>query len=79
MLYKYLSKDRVDVLQNLKIRFSQPQALNDPFESLPLINLEAPTRELIKKSRRMLRNFGTHCQSMKKPKKTKKNLEISLL
>lgn len=49
MLYKYLSKDRVDVLQNLKIRFSQPQALNDPFESLPLINLEAPTRELIKK------------------------------
>jgi len=35
VLYKYLHPDRVDVLQNLKIRFTQVSALNDPFESLP--------------------------------------------
>jgi len=33
--YKYLSPDRTDVLQNLRIRFTQVSALNDPFESFP--------------------------------------------
>lgn len=37
MFYKYLTKERLDVIENLKIRFSQPGALNDPFESIPLI------------------------------------------
>ena len=32
-LYKYLCPERVDVLQNLRIRFTQVSALNDPFES----------------------------------------------
>jgi hypothetical protein len=32
--YKYLSPERIDVLENLKIRFTQVSALNDPFESL---------------------------------------------
>lgn len=31
-LYKYLSPSRTEVLKNLKIRFTQPSALNDPFE-----------------------------------------------
>jgi hypothetical protein len=33
-LYKYLHPDRVDVVQHLRIRFTQVSALNDPFESL---------------------------------------------
>ena len=33
--YKYLSPERIDVLQNLRIRFTQVSALNDPFESYP--------------------------------------------
>jgi len=33
--YKYFHPDRVDVLENLKIRYTQVSALNDPFESLP--------------------------------------------
>jgi hypothetical protein len=37
VLYKYLSPARIDVLQNLKIRFTQPYALNDPFESALLL------------------------------------------
>lgn len=31
-LYKYVTPERIDVLKNLKIRFTQPSALNDPFE-----------------------------------------------
>lgn len=34
-LYKYLSPDRVDVLRDARIRFTQPNALNDPFELKP--------------------------------------------
>ena len=33
--YKYLSPERLDVLQNLRIRFTQVSGLNDPFESYP--------------------------------------------
>jgi len=40
MYYKYLSPDRFDVMCNLKIRFTQPGALNDPFEDAPLIKYE---------------------------------------
>jgi hypothetical protein len=34
-LFKYLRPDRVDVLQRCEIRFTQPGALNDPFELRP--------------------------------------------
>ena len=34
-LYKYLEPARIDVLENRKIRFSQINALNDPFEGKP--------------------------------------------
>lgn len=39
MLYKYLNPHRADVIENLSIRFSQPSALNDPFEATALIEL----------------------------------------
>lgn len=35
--YKYLTPERIDVLENFKIRFTQVSAFNDPFESLPAI------------------------------------------
>lgn len=34
-LYKYLSSERIDVLRNGSIRFTQPNLLNDPFEMKP--------------------------------------------
>lgn len=52
MLYKFLSAERIDVLQNLKIRFTQPNGLNDPFESNVLVDagnfvdMEAKVAEL---------------------------------
>jgi len=36
-LYKYLAPDRIDVLENLNIRFTQPLYLNDPYETNPVI------------------------------------------
>lgn len=42
-LFKYFEPNRIDVLQNLKIRFSPSYAFNDPFESFPYIeNLITP-------------------------------------
>jgi hypothetical protein len=35
IVYKYLHSDRIDVLENAAIRFTQPAALNDPFETMP--------------------------------------------
>jgi Protein of unknown function (DUF2971) len=34
-LFKYIRPERIDVIQNLEIRFTQPDALNDPFELQP--------------------------------------------
>jgi hypothetical protein len=36
-LYKYVHPDRIDILVNANIRFTQPPALNDPFEMRPVI------------------------------------------
>lgn len=38
ILYKYLDPERIDVLQNGLVRFTQPGAFNDPFEVKPYIN-----------------------------------------
>ena len=35
ILYKYLPAERIDVLRNAMIRFTQPAALNDPFDCNP--------------------------------------------
>jgi hypothetical protein len=40
-LYKYLIPDRIDILENQSIRFSQHMALNDPFEMKPFFELLA--------------------------------------
>ena len=37
MLFKYLRPERIDVIEKLEIRFTQPGALNDPFELRPRI------------------------------------------
>ena len=37
LLYKYLPPDRIDALNRARIRFTQPDQLNDPFESRPVM------------------------------------------
>lgn len=34
-IYKYVSEDRIDIIQNAHIRFTQPSEFNDPFEVYP--------------------------------------------
>jgi hypothetical protein len=36
-IYKYVHEDRIDILENFMIRFTQPQEFNDPFEMFPYI------------------------------------------
>ena len=45
MLYKYLSPQRLSVITNFKIRFTQPAQLNDPFEAALLVSVAASYEE----------------------------------
>ncbi|MGP9643583.1 DUF2971 domain-containing protein [Halomonas sp. AOP30-A1-24] len=47
MLYKYFGPERVDVMRSLSIRFSPLLSLNDPFESLPLVEARSAKEMLI--------------------------------
>lgn len=44
-LFKYLPLDRLDVLANLKIRFSQLSSLNDPFETYHSIDIKTEVED----------------------------------
>ena len=48
ILYKYVSAERISVLQDFLIRFTQPNAMNDPFEARPdfYITEKGQAREL---------------------------------
>lgn len=61
LLYKYLSPERIDVLENKKIRFTQPGDLNDPFEFEPYIYemiSEKNIRKIIKS--KLYQDYITH-------------------
>jgi hypothetical protein len=61
IVYKYLHSDRIDVLENRRIRFTQPSALNDPFECFPDLSLyKAKKCQELKESaeRKELSRFG---------------------
>jgi len=47
MLFKYLPAARVDVIQNLQIRFTQPSSLNDPFEVMQLVYDEKAAADFV--------------------------------
>lgn len=48
MLFKYLPYERIDVIVNQRIRFTQPSSLNDPFEEFKLVSANAAKSNLIK-------------------------------
>ena len=45
-LYKYIPPERIDILQNSYIRFTQPSAFNDPFEAFPYFKSLAPEMDI---------------------------------
>lgn len=46
ILYKYVASERVDVLEHLKIRFTQADELNDPYECAPTFSEVYPSDAL---------------------------------
>jgi hypothetical protein len=47
-IYKYVTIDRLDILTNGLIRFTQPSAFNDPFEAYPFFSKLADDEEINK-------------------------------
>ena len=59
MLYKYVPSDRVDILENLTLRFTPHPSLNDPFECWPRFSLAKDYEKSIEEFReRMTRQMG---------------------
>jgi hypothetical protein len=60
-IFKYVSSDRIDILEKLLIRFTQPSCFNDPFEMLPVVdgysleNMDSAEEQVC---RRDYRRFG---------------------
>lgn len=57
MLFKYLPAERIDVLENLKIRFSPLISLNDPFECQPLVDIKKESDHFLEAMLRELNNI----------------------
>lgn len=66
MLYKYLPIERVDVLENLAIRFSPLMSLNDPYECQPLIDMRNEKNALIDKLIGELNDLWAHTNEEEK-------------
>ena len=60
MLFKYLPPERVDVLENLRIRFSPLRSLNDPFESMPLVDTTEQREQLVQETLQELDELWTN-------------------
>ncbi len=70
MLYKYLPPERIDVLKNSRIRFSQPSSLNDPYERIKLIEDLSLIRGLKEKH---LTDLDAVWQALPKEEKSRSN------
>ncbi|WP_031437784.1 DUF2971 domain-containing protein [Methylobacter tundripaludum] len=78
MLYKYLPANRVVVLDNGEIRFTQPEALNDPFEALPLIDAPLKIKNLIESTARDAQNLWENTSPEEKTPENHKILQDTL-
>lgn len=68
-LFKYLSPERADVLESLRIRFTQASALNDPFECFPGIvekDREWYKAAFLKRIRREVSDLGIQTPAKRK-------------
>ena len=57
VFYKYVPAERIDILQNRLIRFTQPFALNDPFEAKPHFYELGSKEEFAKNYAEAIRKF----------------------
>jgi hypothetical protein len=75
MLFKYLPSERVDVLENLKIRFSPLMSLNDPFECQPLVDMRNERDQFLEETLRDLDELWEKTDSNEKTEENRKILE----
>jgi hypothetical protein len=73
MLFKYLPEERVHILENLEIRFTQPRALNDPFEASPLIDISTEKKSFIEQVEHDAQDIWTNTTN---DEKTPENYKI---
>ena len=66
MLYKYLPPERIDVLKNLKIRFSPLGSLNVPFEALPLVDLSEEKQKIHDRMEKDLKEYWDNLEEKEK-------------
>lgn len=78
MLYKYLPANRLDVLENLAIRFTQPRALNDPFEASPLLDISSETKGGIEQIERDAQDFWKNVSAEEKTPENHKKLQDTI-
>jgi len=67
MLYKYLPSERIDVVENLKIRFSPLKSLNDPYETFPSIDVSLRATISIEK---LYKEIDDECGKLPKTEQT---------
>lgn len=60
VFYKYVSAERIDILQNRLIRFTQPNAMNDPFEAKPYFYKLGSKEEFAKNFAEVIRQAPFH-------------------
>lgn len=70
MLFKYLPAERVDILENLKIRFSPLMSLNDPFECQPLVDIKNESSQFLEQ---MLSDLDELWENTADEEKTEEN------
>ena len=68
VFYKYVSAERIDIFQNRLIRFTQPNAMNDPFEARPYFYKLGSKEEFAKNfaetiRRWNFRDWNNYCKS----------------
>lgn len=75
-LYKYVIPERIDILKNQLIRFTQPSALNDPFELQPVFGEVFSENELEDMFKPNLNYFeeALNKQFSQFPQKTRKKI-----
>lgn len=80
-LYKYVIPGRIDILKNQLIRFTQPSALNDPFELQPIFGDLFSENELNDMFKINLSFFeeALNKQLSRHPKKTRKKIVRQLV
>jgi hypothetical protein len=86
ILYKYCSPERLDILQNCQVRFTQPNKFNDPFELLPSYTDKVSSEyafmnwgEGIDKSYRELRMAGFNLPALDKFEESKNTSKEKIL